>query len=127
MLMIRLKRVGRRNDPAFHLVVGEKTKSPASGRHLADLGSYNPKSKKAAIDSAAALLWIKKGAQPSATVHNLFIKLGIITGKKINVLPKKTVAKPAEEAPAASAPAPKPEESTSATPSESGTAEEPAI
>src|SRR3989344_2382508 len=31
--------------------------------------------------------WLSVGAKPSATVHNMLVSLGIIEGKKINVLP----------------------------------------
>jgi ribosomal protein S16 len=45
--------------------------------------------------------WISQGAQVSTTLHNLFINMKIISGKKINALPKKTA--PKKEAPAAPA------------------------
>ncbi|MEK7063806.1 MAG: 30S ribosomal protein S16 [Patescibacteria group bacterium] len=107
MLMIRLKRVGRTNDPSFRIVVGEKIYSPKSGKHFAYLGSYNPKTKATIIDKEAVKEWIGKGAQLSDTVHNLFLNNKIIEGKKINVLPAFKAA-PVEEKPAeavASAPA----------------------
>jgi small subunit ribosomal protein S16 len=106
MLMIRLKRTGRTNDPSFKIVVGEKIYSPKSGKHLAYLGSYNPKTKATVIDADAVKNWISKGAQMSGTVNNLFINKGIIQGKKVNVLPKKTVPKKEEVAEAPKAPEP---------------------
>jgi small subunit ribosomal protein S16 len=115
MLVIRLKRTGRRNDPSFKIVVGEKIFSPKSGKHYSYLGSYNPKTKSAIIDAEAVKGWIAKGAQPSGTVHNLLITKGIIEGKKVNVLPKKTVPKKDEpEAPKAEAPTAAPQETASA-------------
>lgn len=109
MLAIRLKRTGRTNDPSFKIVVGEQKYSPKSGKHFEYIGSYNPKTKVSVIDADAAKEWIKKGAQLSGTVHNLFVTKGIISGKKINVLPKKVLAKPEPEvaaAPAAAAETP---------------------
>lgn len=100
MLMIRLKRTGRTNDPSFKIVVGEKKYSPKSGKHFEYLGSYNPKTKATIIDAEAVKAWLSKGAQASGTVHNLLLKKGVVTGKKVNVLPKKTVPKK-EEAKAA--------------------------
>lgn len=105
MLMIRLQRTGRKNDPSFRIVVGEKIYSPKSGKHLMHLGSYNPKTKATVIDAEAVKEWMGKGAQLSGTVNNLFISKGVIQGKKVNVLPKKTVAKKEEEV-KAEAPAP---------------------
>jgi small subunit ribosomal protein S16 len=96
MLGIRLKRTGRTNDPSFKIVVGERKYSPKSGKHFEYLGSYNPKTKHTIIDAEAVKGWLAKGAQASGTVHNLLLKNGIITGKKIDVNPKKVLAKPEE-------------------------------
>lgn len=90
MLKIRFQRTGRRNDPAFRIVVGEHTKHPKSGSHAEILGSYHPKTKDLVLDEASVKEWMEKGAKPSPTVHNLLISKGIIEGTKINVLPKKT-------------------------------------
>ncbi len=87
MLKIRLKRTGRTNDPSFKIVVGEASFSLKSGKHLAYLGSYNPRTKHTVIDADQVKEWIAKGAQLSDTVHNLFLGKGIIEGKKRNVLP----------------------------------------
>lgn len=111
MLTIRLKRTGRKNDPSFKIVVGEKFYSPKSGKHYEYLGSYNPKTKATIIDEAGVKAWIAKGAQPSDTLTNLFITKGIIQGKKVNVLPAykapevKEEPKAEEPAPAAEVPA----------------------
>jgi len=99
MLKIRFQRTGRKNDPSFRIVVGEHTKHPKSGSHAETVGSYHPKTKEAIIDAEAIKGWIAKGAQASGTVHNLLISKGIIEGKKINVLPKKTPIVKEEEAP----------------------------
>ena len=107
MLGIRLKRTGRTNDPSFKIVVGERKYSPKSGKHFEYLGSYNPKTKATIIDAEAVKGWLAKGAQASATVHNLLLKQGIITGKKINILPAFRAPEVKEE-PKVEAPAPEP-------------------
>jgi small subunit ribosomal protein S16 len=96
MLGIRLKRTGRTNDPSFKIVVGERKYSPKSGKHFEYLGSYNPKTKHTIINAEAVKGWLAKGAQASGTVHNLLLKNGIITGKKVDVNPKKVLAKKEE-------------------------------
>jgi len=105
MLMMRLQRVGRKNDPSFRIVVTDKRTSVKSGRHVDHLGSYNPKLNHIQIDAEKAKEWLAKGVQPSDTMHNLLVSQKVITGKKINVLPKKSpivdeaaVKKAAEEA-----------------------------
>lgn len=90
MLMMRLQRVGRKNDPSFRIVVVDKRTGPKSNKHLAILGSYNPKLNQVQVDKTAATEWLSKGVQPSDTVHNILVGQKVIEGKKINVLPKKS-------------------------------------
>lgn len=109
MLMIRLQRIGRKNDPAFRMVVTEKTASPKAGKYIDLVGTYNPRTKAFTVAEDRVKDWISKGAQLSPSLSNLLIDKGIITGKKVNVLPKKSPIKtdtPAPvEAPKAEAPA----------------------
>jgi len=90
MLKIRFQRTGRKNDPAFRIVVLEHTSSPKAGKNVAVVGSHHPKNKHTIIDAEAVKKWLSHGAQASGTVHNLLITKGIIEGKKVNVLGKKT-------------------------------------
>lgn len=90
MLKIRMQRIGRKNNPAFRVVVAEHTRSPKAGNFLERLGSYNPKTKERVLDAERIKHWMSKGAQASGTMHNMLISAGIITGTKVNVLPKKT-------------------------------------
>ena len=94
MLTIRFQRVGRRNDPAYRIVVTEKRSKPHSGG-VELLGSYHPKTKDTIIKGERIAYWTSKGAQISPTVHNLLVKNGVIKGKKIAVVPIKKM--PAEE------------------------------
>ena len=96
MLKIRLQRVGRKNDPSFRVIVTEHTtaaKKPGSFQEV--LGSYDPRKDTHELKVERVKYWMERGAQTSGTVHNLLINAGVITGKKVNVLPKKTV--PAKE------------------------------
>ena len=93
MLKVRLQRVGRRNDPSFRVVVTESTRGPKSGKYIEMLGSYNPRQKTVALKGDRIKYWLSVGAQVTGTVHNLLIKEKITTGKKINVLPKKSPIK----------------------------------
>lgn len=104
MLAIRLQRVGRRNDPAFRLIVTESTRGPKSGKYVELLGSYHPKTKATNLKPERIKHWMSVGAQVSGTAHNLLITNKVIEGKKINVLPKKTpIKKKGAEAPIAEA------------------------
>ena len=82
MLRIRFQRVGRKNDPAFRVVVTERRSKPKSGE-LEILGSYHPKTKENLLKKERILHWISKGAKPSDTVYNLLIAKGIIERKGV--------------------------------------------
>jgi len=88
--MMRLQRVGRKNDPSFRIVVCDKRTGPKSNKNIAILGSYNPKLNHVQVDKAAASEWLQKGVQPSDTVHNILVGQKVIERKKINALPKKS-------------------------------------
>ena len=93
--MIRFQRIGRTNDPAFRIVVLEKERAAKAGNIVELLGTYNPRSKALTLNEERVKHWIAMGAQPTGSIHNLLINKGVITGKKVNVLPKKTPLKPA--------------------------------
>lgn len=108
MLKIRLQRTGRTNNPSYRVVVTEHTNGPKSGRAKEVVGSYNPKTKERLLKEDRIKYWLSVGAQATGTMHNMLVSTGIVKGKKINVLPKKTVAKveePAAEAAPAATPA----------------------
>lgn len=104
MLKIRLQRIGRTNDPSYRVVVTEHQNGPKAGKAVEQLGSYNPKTKERVLNADRIKYWLSVGAQASGTMHNMLISAGITSGKKVNVLPKKTVPKKDEPA-AAVAPA----------------------
>lgn len=84
MLVIRLSRVGKRNHPQFKVVVAEKS-APIKGRFVEQLGSYNPQMKTAALNKERIQYWLSNGALCTDTTHNLFIKEGVVEGKKRSV------------------------------------------
>lgn len=92
MLAIKLKRIGKKHQPSFRVVVTEK-RSKLDGRYVEDLGWLNPANGEAKIEKERAVYWIKNGAQPTETVHNLLVKSKVITGPKIPVHKKKKVEK----------------------------------
>jgi small subunit ribosomal protein S16 len=94
MLMIRLQRVGRVHEPVFRLVLTESQNSSKSGKFHEIIGNFDARrGEKAEFKNDRIKYWMSKGAKLSDTVHNILIERGVITGKKINVLPKKTVKK----------------------------------
>ena len=92
MLTIRLFRVGRKNQPAFKIVVTDKRKSSTRGRFVEEVGVYNPLTKQRNLKGDRVKYWISVGAKPSPTVHNMLVADKIVEGAKIakHKLPKKT-------------------------------------
>ena len=87
---MRLQRVGRKNDPSYRIVVTDKRTGPKSNKHVAILGSYNPKMNHIQLDADAAKDWLSKGVQTSDTVHNILVKQKVTSAKTINPLPRKS-------------------------------------
>lgn len=71
MLMIRLSRIGKKKQPAYRVVVIEKTR-PRDGRFVEIVGTYDPLKKPAAVklDAERVKYWLGCGAQPSETVRS---------------------------------------------------------
>ncbi|MDP3794826.1 MAG: 30S ribosomal protein S16 [bacterium] len=70
MLVIRLQRIGKKHQPMFRVVVGEKRRAP-KGQYLESLGWYNPRTKERAINAERLAYWSGHGAQLSATARSL--------------------------------------------------------
>lgn len=83
MLKIRLKRTGRRGDPHYKIVVMQDNQ-PRDGRAIAEIGYYNPRNHPSTFDinKEEAAKWLKNGAQPTDTIAQYFVKLGLMKGLK---------------------------------------------
>ncbi len=88
MLAIKLKRIGKKGQASFRVIVGEK-RSKLNGRYIEDLGWWNPRTDKFDLNKERADYWVKNGAQTTATAHNLLVEAGIINESKIPVHKKK--------------------------------------
>ena len=91
MLMIRLQRVGRKHEPLFRVVLTDSKNGPRSGKYIEVLGSYNPRleNKIEQLNVEKIKERVAQGAKLSTTMHNFLITKKVISGKKINALPKK--------------------------------------
>ncbi len=110
MLKIRLQRVGRKNIPVFRIVLTESRNSTKSGKYKEVLGSYDPVNDVKTIKEDRIKYWMSVGAKPTDTLHNFLVEKKIVSGKKVNALPKKRpikkeAEKKEEAVPATAAPA----------------------
>jgi len=76
---IRLKRVGKKNQPSYRIVVADERES-RDGSTIAELGHYNPLTEPGAVtlDVEAALAWLRKGAQPSPAARRVLAQTGVM-------------------------------------------------
>ncbi|OHB20500.1 MAG: 30S ribosomal protein S16 [Parcubacteria group bacterium RIFCSPLOWO2_01_FULL_48_18] len=81
MLAIKLRRIGKKKQAAYRVVVAEK-RSKLRGRFVEDLGSFNPHTQAFSLNRERAEHWISQGARPTDTVHNLFVSFGFVKGPK---------------------------------------------
>lgn len=77
MLAIRMQRKGRTHYPTYRIVVQESQRHPLSGRIVAEVGNYNPATKKLVLDKEQVKKYLGNGAQPSSRVAYLLKKNGI--------------------------------------------------
>jgi len=87
MLVIRLRRIGKKNKPSYRIVAAEHT-APIGGKFIDDLGFYNPHTKKVNILTDKVMSWLDKGALPSNTVAKLLVSQKM-THKSIKVKTRK--------------------------------------
>lgn len=78
MVRIRLRREGKRKQPRYRVVVAD-ARSPRDGRFIEIIGQYNPMTNPSeiTIDNEKALVWLRKGAQPSEQVKSLLKRIGV--------------------------------------------------
>jgi small subunit ribosomal protein S16 len=80
MVRIRLRRVGKRKQPIYRVVVAD-SRAPRDGRFIEIIGQYKPLSNPSEItvDGEKALEWLRKGAKPSESVVALLKRTGVWT------------------------------------------------
>ena len=89
MVRIRLRRVGKKKQPSYRVMVADSERAP-DARFLESIGFYDPRSEPPTlkIDKERALYWLSKGAQPSDTVVRLFRKAGVLVQVEVGVVEK---------------------------------------
>ncbi len=98
VLVIRLTRIGKTNEPAYRIVVAEKRKA-VKGEYQEQIGFYNPsESKKISFDEDRLKHWVSKGARPSDTVASLMKNNGV-SGMEAFIAPRNLKRKPTKAAP----------------------------
>lgn len=78
MVRIRLRRMGKKHQPTYRVVVSDQ-RSPRDGRFIEAIGRYDPRADPSVveIDEERAMWWLREGAQPSAAVSKLLQITGV--------------------------------------------------
>jgi len=86
MVRIRLRRVGKKKQPSYRVMVADSETAP-DARFLEIIGFYDPRAEPPTIkiDAERASYWLSQGAQPSETVARLFRKVGILAQGEVTL------------------------------------------
>nr|YP_009689884.1 ribosomal protein S16 [Pentadiplandra brazzeana]QEG53907.1 ribosomal protein S16 [Pentadiplandra brazzeana] len=83
MVKLRLKRCGRKQRAVYRIVAID-VRSRREGRDLRKVGFYDPINNQTYLNFPAILDFLKKGAQPTGTVHDISKKAGVFTELSLN-------------------------------------------
>nr|YP_009934750.1 ribosomal protein S16 [Morella cerifera]QNR95382.1 ribosomal protein S16 [Morella cerifera] len=83
MVKLRLKRCGRKQRAVYRIVAID-VRSRREGRDLRKVGFYDPIKNQTYLNVPAILDFIKKGAQPTGTVHDILKKAGVFMELSLN-------------------------------------------
>jgi small subunit ribosomal protein S16 len=72
---LRLKRTGNKNNVCWRVIAAD-TRAPRDGRHIEELGHYNPSQnpEELQLNMERIDYWLSVGAQPSEQVSSLIKK-----------------------------------------------------
>lgn len=79
MLRMRLRRVGKKGQPSYRIVVAPSS-APRDGSIVDQVGHYNPLTDPPTVelDEDKVLLWLRRGAQPSEPVRHILERQGAL-------------------------------------------------
>jgi small subunit ribosomal protein S16 len=106
VLRIRLRRVGKKKQPQYRIVVAD-SRAPRDGAFIETIGTYNPLTEPATItlDEDRARDWLGKGAVPSDRTVKILAGKGLVPAPVFAPKPRKVKeAEAPAPAPAAAAP-----------------------
>ena len=79
MLRIRLRRVGKKKQPSYRIVVAD-SRAPRDGAFVEQVGYYNPLTdpSEISIQEDKVRHWLGVGAKPSETVSRILQSRGVV-------------------------------------------------
>jgi small subunit ribosomal protein S16 len=97
VLRIRLRRVGKKKQPQYRLVVAD-SRAPRDGAFIETIGTYNPLTQPATVslDEARVKQWLERGAVPSERAVKILAGQGLVPAPVYAPKAKKAKAETAE-------------------------------
>ena len=97
MLRIRLRRVGKKKQPQYRLVIAD-SRAPRDGAFIETVGTYNPLTDPATItlNEDSIREWLSKGAVPSDRAVKILASKGLVPAPVFAPKAKKAEAPAAE-------------------------------
>lgn len=97
MLRIRLRRVGKKKQPQYRLVIAD-SRAPRDGAFIETVGTYNPLTDPATItlNEDSIREWLSKGAVPSDRAVKILASKGLVPAPVFAAKPPKAEAPAAE-------------------------------
>jgi small subunit ribosomal protein S16 len=94
MVKIRLRRVGRKKQPMYRIVVAD-SRSPRDGKFIEIVGQYAPRTGETALNlqTDRVNFWLNNGAQRSDTVRSLLRKAGVLKARHEERLGRKLTSR----------------------------------
>ena len=82
---IRLKRMGKKKQPSYRVVVAD-SRAPRDGRIIESIGRYDPRQEPSLveIDNERAKYWLGNGAQPTERAQKLLEISGVMATSKVS-------------------------------------------
>ena len=77
MLKLRLKKCGKKKQPAYRVVIME-ARNRRDGRAIDQVGYYNTLTKQSWLNKNKIIEWLNYGVQPTETVQSLLKKSNIL-------------------------------------------------
>jgi small subunit ribosomal protein S16 len=83
MLRIRLRRLGKKRQPYYRIVVCER-RERRDGDFIEMIGSYDPRADPPAlkVDEERVKHWVSVGAQPSEAAEKILKRAGVLAADK---------------------------------------------
>lgn len=96
MLKIRLKRIGKKHDPQYRIII-IPARTKRDGKAVEYIGYYNPIRKEIKLKVERAKYWLSIGAQPTNTVRRILVKQKLLKQKIYPKRPPKKSKKALKE------------------------------